>query len=64
VEQLVPYVERNNKLMHEILAPQYYERGWTAPEEMTECSEEWRRFASNPAAIYLAAWVEAVGIKQ
>jgi len=63
VEQLEPYVERNNKLMLEVLAPQYYERGWTTPEAMDECVEEWRRFARDPAAIYLAAWVEALGTK-
>lgn len=63
-EQLEPYIERNNKLMLEILGPQYYERGWTTPEQMRECIEEWRRFARNPAAVYLSAWVEAVGIKQ
>jgi len=63
-EKLIPYIERNNKVLHEILGPQYYERGWTTPEEMDRCIEEWRRFARDPAAVYLAAWVEAVGIKQ
>ncbi|MFW2403355.1 MAG: class I SAM-dependent methyltransferase [Gammaproteobacteria bacterium] len=63
-EELVPYVERNNRLFREVLGPQYYELGWTTPEEMEACIEEWNRFARNPAALYLAAWVEAVGIKQ
>jgi ubiquinone/menaquinone biosynthesis C-methylase UbiE len=63
-EELIPYVERNNRLFREVLGPQYFELGWTTPEEMEECIEEWRRFARNPAAIYLAAWIEAVGIKQ
>ncbi|MBT8440847.1 MAG: class I SAM-dependent methyltransferase [Gammaproteobacteria bacterium] len=63
-EELVPYVERNNQLFREVLGPQYYELDWTTPEEMEECIEEWRRFARNPAAIYLSAWIEAIGIKR
>lgn len=63
-EKLIPYIERNNKVLREILAPQYYERGWTTPAAMDECMEEWRRFSRDPAAVYLAAWVEAVGIKR
>ena len=64
VEKLEPYLERNNRLFREVLGPQYYERGWSTPEEMEECIAEWRRFARDPAAIYLSAWVEAVGIKR
>jgi len=64
IDKLDPYIERNNRLFREVLGPQYYERGWTTPAEMEECIEEWRRFARDPAAMYLSAWVEAVGIKQ
>lgn len=62
--QLDYYVRRNEMVLHEVLGPQYYERGWTTPDEMTGCIEEWRRFAKNPAALYFAAWVEAIGIKK
>lgn len=64
IDKLDPYIERNNRLFREVLGPQYYERGWTTPAEMEECIEEWRSFARNPAAVYLSAWVEAVGIKR
>jgi len=64
VDKLEPYIERNNRLFREVLGPEYYDRGWTTPAEMEECIEEWRHFARNPAAIYLSAWVEAVGIKR
>ena len=63
-EELSWYVERNNRLFHEQLGPQYYELGWTTPGEMELTIEAWRRFARNPDAIHMAAWVEAVGIKR
>jgi ubiquinone/menaquinone biosynthesis C-methylase UbiE len=62
--RLEPYIERNNRLFREILGPQYFERGWTTPAELEECIEEWRRFAHDPASVYLSSWVEAVGIKR
>ena len=62
-EQLEVYVERNNRLFDEVLAQQYYDHGWTTPDEMAESVEEWRRFAREPGSIYMSAWVEAVGIK-
>ena len=63
-DELIPYIERNNRLFREVLGPQYYELGWTTPEEMEDTIEEWRRFARDPGAVYLAAWVEAIGIKE
>lgn len=62
-EQLVAYVDRNEKVLRDVLAPQYYARGWTTPEALDESIEEWRRFARDPSAIIMAAWVEAVGFK-
>jgi len=63
-DQLIAYVERNIKLIDENLATQYLQHGWATPEELREEAEEWRRFASDPGAIYMCAWVETVGIKQ
>jgi len=60
---LVAYVERNNQLFVDILGPQYEALGWCAPADIDESINAWREFARDPAAIYLACWFEAVGIK-
>jgi ubiquinone/menaquinone biosynthesis C-methylase UbiE len=56
-------VERNNQLFVDILGPQYEALGWCIPAEIGESIQAWRAFARDPAAIYLACWFEAVGIK-
>lgn len=63
-EELKTYIDRNNGLHREILGPQYCERGWCTPADIGEIVKEWEDFAGNPSSIYLAAWLEAVGIKQ
>ena len=62
-DELIPYVERNAKVLREILGPQYFDLGWTTPEALEESIAEWRRFARDPSSIHMAAWIEAVGIK-
>lgn len=60
---LIAHIERNNQLFVDILGPQYDALGWCTPAEMEESIQAWREFARDPAAIYLACWFEAVGIK-
>lgn len=60
---LYEYIDRNNRLVAEVLAAQYYESGWATPQEVDEQAAEWERFAQEPASIYAAAWVEAIGRK-
>jgi ubiquinone/menaquinone biosynthesis C-methylase UbiE len=60
---LEAYVERNNQLFIDILGPQYEALGWCTAAELDESIQEWRVFAQDPAAVYLACWLEAVGIK-
>jgi len=62
-EQLRPHLERNNRLIFEILGPQYDELGWCSREELEEAAQAWIEFANNPAAVYLSTWFEAVGKK-
>lgn len=62
-QALAAYVERNNQLFIDILGPQYEALGWCTAAELDESIQEWRVFAQHPAAIYLACWFEAVGIK-
>jgi ubiquinone/menaquinone biosynthesis C-methylase UbiE len=60
---LFEYVDRNNRLVDEILAPRYIELGWATREEIDAQAREWENFARDPAALYAAAWVEAVARK-
>ena len=62
--ELKTYIDRNNGLHREILGPQYCALGWCTPEEVDEIITEWEKFAENPASIYLATWLEGVGVKQ
>jgi len=62
-QSLQKFVVRNNGLVEEMLASQYIELGWATTEELDAQAEEWLAFAANPAAIYLSAWLEAVGRK-
>lgn len=61
---LKTYIDRNNGLHREILGPQYCKLGWCTPEDIDAIVSEWREFADNPTAIYLAAWLEAIGVKE
>lgn len=63
-DDLKKYIDRNNGLHREILGPRYCELGWCTVADIGEIVSDWEKFARNPAAIYLAAWLEAVGIKQ
>ena len=60
---LSEYVDRNNRLVDEILAPRYIELGWVTQEEINAQAREWERFAQDPVSLYAAAWVEAVARK-
>lgn len=60
---LYEYVDRNNRLVDEILATRYIELGWATREELDAHAREWERFARDPASFYAAAWVEAVARK-
>jgi SAM-dependent methyltransferase len=60
---LSEYVDRNNRLVDEILAPRYIELGWATAREVDEQAREWENFGRNPASLYAAAWVEAVAFK-
>jgi len=60
---LYEYIDRNNRLVDEILAPRYIELGWASREELDAQAREWVRFARDPAALYAAAWIEAVARK-
>jgi len=60
---LQQYIERNNGLVDEILGAQYIELGWCTRADIDAQAEEWRKFAVNPAAVYVSAWLEAVGRK-
>lgn len=64
VDNIKTYIDRNNGLHREILGPQYCDLGWCTPAEVDEIISEWQVFAREPAAIYLAAWLEAIGVKQ
>jgi ubiquinone/menaquinone biosynthesis C-methylase UbiE len=61
---LSEYVDRNNRLVDEILAPRYIELGWATQDEIDEQAREWENFARDPASLYASAWVEAVARKQ
>jgi ubiquinone/menaquinone biosynthesis C-methylase UbiE len=62
-ETLITYVERNNGLFYEVLGPQFIEHGWCTAEDIDTQVAAWREFARDPAAIYISAWLEAVGRK-
>ncbi len=62
-DELRVYIDRNNYLIDEILGPQYIELGWCTQDDLTAQAAAWVEFAANPAAIYLACWFEAIGIK-
>jgi ubiquinone/menaquinone biosynthesis C-methylase UbiE len=62
-EQLLAHIERNNRLVSEMLGVQYIALGWCSQAELDEDEQVWIEFAKNPAAIYLATWFEAVGKK-
>lgn len=61
--ELRPHIDRNNYLIAEVLGPQYLEHGWCTQAELDAQHDAWEAFASDPTALYLAAWFEAVGIK-
>ena len=63
-EQLLPHIERNNRLVFEMLSSQYEELGWCSPQELEEDAEAWVEFANDPTAIHLSTWFEAVGRKK
>ena len=63
-DELRAYIDRNNYLIGEILGPQYIQLGWCSQEELDAQAAAWVEFAADPAAIYLACWFEAVGIKR
>lgn len=60
---LEKYIERNNGLFYEVLGPQYIKLGWCTAADIDAQVDEWRKFSVNPAAIYLAAWLEVIGTK-
>jgi ubiquinone/menaquinone biosynthesis C-methylase UbiE len=62
-EQLLKHVERNNRLVSEMLSSQYEELGWCSAQELDEDAQAWVEFANDPAAIHLSTWFEAVGKK-
>lgn len=62
-DALIAHIERNNQLLVDILGPQYAALGWCTSADIEESIQGWREFAHDPAAIYLACWFEAVGIK-
>lgn len=63
-DELHAHVARNNYLINEILCAQYESLGWCTAEEVEEQARAWVEFADNPAAIFLSAWFEAIGIKR
>jgi hypothetical protein len=46
-----------------MLSAQYEALGWCSRQELEEDAQAWIDFASNPAAIHLSTWFEAVGKK-
>lgn len=60
---LPDYVDRNNRLVDEVLAARYIELGWATPAEIDDQARDWERFSRDPASLYASAWVEAVGRK-
>jgi ubiquinone/menaquinone biosynthesis C-methylase UbiE len=62
-EQLLAHIERNNRLVSEMLSSQYVELGWCSQQELDEDAQAWIEFANDPAAIHLSTWFEAVGRK-
>jgi SAM-dependent methyltransferase len=60
---LETYIARNNGLFYEVLGPQYIAHGWCTESDIDAQVKEWQAFAANPAAIYISAWLEAVGRK-
>ncbi|MEC7803954.1 MAG: methyltransferase domain-containing protein [Pseudomonadota bacterium] len=62
-EGLRACTERNNDLFFEVLGPQYQALGWCTPKQLEADVAAWREFAEDPAALYMAAWMEAVGRK-
>jgi len=60
---LPDYVDRNNRLIDEVLATRYMELGWATRAELDEQARDWERLARDPASLYASAWVEAVGRK-
>lgn len=63
-DDLRAYIARNNYLIDEILGPQYIELGWCSREDLQAQAAAWVEFADDPAAIFLACWFEAIGIKR
>ncbi len=63
-DDLRAHVDRNNLLIDEMLAQQYIELGWCSEAEIEEAARAWEEFAQNPAAVWLSAWFEAIGVKQ
>jgi ubiquinone/menaquinone biosynthesis C-methylase UbiE len=62
-EQLTAHIERNNRLVAEMLGSQYDALGWCTQEELEEDAQAWIEFARDPDAVYLSTWFEAVGRK-
>jgi hypothetical protein len=62
-EGLRAHIERNDGLFREVLGPQYEALGWCTPEQLEADAAVWRDFAEDPAAIFMAAWIEAIGRK-
>ena len=62
-ESLRACTERNNGLFFEVLGPQYQALGWCTPKQLEADAAAWREFAEDPAAVYIAVWIEAVGRK-
>ncbi|HJP38343.1 MAG: class I SAM-dependent methyltransferase [Gammaproteobacteria bacterium] len=60
---LYDYVDRNNRLVDEILATRYIELGWATREDLDAHALEWERFARDPASLYASAWIDAVARK-
>ncbi len=63
-EELRAHVARNNLLIDEMLSQQYIKLGWCDAEEVKKAARGWEEFAENPAAVWLSAWFEAIGIKR
>ena len=63
LEELRDHAERNIALFFEVLGPKYEALGWCTPEQLEADAAAWREFAEDPAAVLMAAWVEAVGRK-
>lgn len=63
LDELRAHAEDNIGLFFEVLGPQYEALGWCTPDQLEADTVAWREFAEDPAAVYMSAWVEAVGRK-